>query len=1064
MPVVSQSHPHPVPRISVPDAQDILAIHWGLRGTLRPLPGERERNFHVYTEDGREFVLKIASPMEGAATIELQAAALDFLAGTLPSAPVPRIVPAVNGSRVVATDVGGEGHMARLLTWLPGRPLAEVSPHSPALLHGIGRTLGAVARALSSFEHPAARRSLKWDLAAADWIGDHVGRVRDGAQRARVERILAAFIRDVRPALDTTRRGVVHNDANDYNILVDSVGSHRAEGPSEHVDSGAAHHAGDPVEHVETGAAHHAEDGTLVPSGLIDFGDLLHSHPACDLAIALAYAMLGKPDPVTAACHVAAGYHRSYPLTETEIGLLYPLARTRLAVSLVNSALQAESLPDNDYLQISADGVGRLLEQLEPIPARLAEYRLREACGLEPCPTSAAVATWIATNRGSFAPLLGEPLEVSDVHVHDFSVSSVTIGSIDDWRDQRRFSDLVEAELAQAGARAGIGRYDEVRAIYTTDLFRVAGNGGPEWRTVHLGIDVGAQPGTAIHAPIDGTVHSLRNNDAPGDYGPTVVLEHPATAERPAFWSLYGHLNHETLHRWQVGARVRAGETIGWLGDVSVNGGWWPHVHVQVICDLLGRSGDFQGVARPNEREVMLSVSPDPSPLLGLPTAARAPRAENTAHLLERRAERIGPSLSVSYRKPLHIVRGVKQYLVDADGRRYLDAVNNVAHVGHAHPDVVRAGQQQMAALNTNTRYLHEAMLAYAERLTATLPDPLRVCYFVNSGSEANELAIRMARAFSGERDMIVVESGYHGNTTTLVDVSHYKFAGPGGTGAPDWVHVVPMPDTYRGPFREDDEGAGLKYAQAVREAVRTIRQAGRRPAACLCESILSCGGQVPLPDGYLREAYRHVRAAGGVCIADEVQVGLGRVGTHWWAFELHGVVPDIVTMGKPLGNGHPLGVVVTTADVAGRFTNGMEYFNTFGGNPVSCRIGREVIDVIDREHLRENARDTGNYLLTCLREVATRHDLIGDVRGNGLFIGIELVTSREQRTPAGREAAYVANRMRELGVLLSTDGPDHNVLKIKPPLCFDARDAEVLSETLDRILGESAVKDGLMG
>jgi hypothetical protein len=205
------------------------------------------------------------------------------------------------------------------------------------------------------------------------------------------------------------------------------------------------------------------------------------------------------------------------------------------------------------------------------------------------------------------------------------------------------------------------------------------------------------------------------------------------------FWTLYGHLSHETLRRLTVGLSVKAGDVVGWLGDVSVNGGWWPHVHVQVICDLLGRSGNFQGVARPNERDVMLSVSPDPTPLLRLPATARAPRAQSVTDLLDRRAERIGPSLSVSYRRPLHIVRGVMQYLIDADGRRYLDAVNNVAHVGHAHPDVTRAGQQQMAALSTNTRYLHEAMLEYAERLTATLPDPLRVCYFVNSGSEAND-------------------------------------------------------------------------------------------------------------------------------------------------------------------------------------------------------------------------------------------------------------------------------------------------------------------------------------
>ena len=1014
MPVLT----HPLPDVSAADAQEILATHWKLAGSVHPLPGERERNFHVYTDSGLEFVLKVASPLEDAAAIEFQVAALEHLANTAPGAPVPRVVPSTDGNRIVPV---GE-LSARLLTWLPGRPMAEVSPHSPDLLRGLGKSLGSITSGLSSFEHRAARRSLKWDLAAAGWIADHLDRVVDKALRDRVERVLAEYTGHVRPALGSLRSSVVHNDANDYNVLVRV-----------------------------------ADDGALEPSGIIDYGDLLHSHPACDLAIAIAYAMMGKPDPITAAAHVVSGYHEAYPLGEEELALLLPLARTRLAVSLVNSALQAHVSPDNEYLQISANGAARLLEQLDDIHPRMAEYRFREACRLAPCPNSVAVSSWLTENRHRFAPLLGTALTSDDVHVHDFSVTSLAIGTFDVWRDQRRFSELVDKELASTGARAGVGRYDEVRAIYTTDLFRVEGNDGPEWRTVHVGIDVGAAPGTAIHAPLDGTIHSLRDNNAPGDYGPTVVLEHQSS-DHPTFWTLYGHLSRESLTRLAVGQRLVAGDLLGRLGDVSENGGWWPHVHVQVICDLLGRSGDFQGVARPNERGVMVSVSPDPSPLLGLGDTARAPRGADVGALERRRAESIGPSLSVSYRRPLHIVRGVMQHLIDADGRRYLDAVNNVAHVGHAHPDVVRAGQRQMAALNTNTRYLHEAMLDYAERLTATLPEPLRVCYFVNSGSEANELAIRMARAYSNERDMIVVDVGYHGNTTTLVDVSPYKFKGPGGQGAPPWVHVVPMPDTYRGPFRDD--GAGLKYAQAVREAVRSIRQAGRRPAAFLCESILSCGGQVPLPDGYLAEAYRHVRAAGGVCIADEVQVGLGRVGAHWWAFEAHHVVPDIVTMGKPLGNGHPLGAVVTTPDVAARFANGMEYFNTFGGNPVSCVIGREVLDVIRRDGLRENALDTGNYLMARLRDLADRHPLIGDVRGNGLFVGVELVTNREARTPAGREASYVANRMRELGVLLSTDGPDHNVLKIKPPLCFDTADADFLTETLDRVLSESLIRD----
>jgi len=1015
---------HPLPDVSSTDAARILSEFWGLQGSVNPLPGERERNFHVHSTGRGDFVLKVASPFEDAAALELQTAALAHIAEQSPAVHVPRLVPATDGSRMVNTTIAGEPHTARLLTWLPGQPLADVSPHASTLLRAIGSSLGSVTRALESFEHPASRRALKWDLSAADWITEHVHRVADVQRREQIERIIAHFVNIVRPALSATRSSIVHNDANDYNILV-AMGT----------------------------------DGAYAPSGLIDFGDLLYSHPACDLAIAIAYAMMGKPDPVTAAVHVIAGYHDTYPLTDAEIALLFPLATTRLAVSLVNAALQSETAPDNDYLQVSTASANELLDRLESVHPRFAEYRFRDACGMSPCPTSEGVASWLANNRSEFAPLLGDSSRSAAVHVHDFSVASSTIGAIDEWRDQRRFSELVDDELMASKASVGIGRYDEVRAIYTTDLFRIDGNDGPEWRTVHVGIDVGAPPGTEVHAPLAGTVHSIRNNDAPGDYGPTIVLEHGATADRPVFWTLYGHLSRESLDRVKVGQGLKTGELLGWLGDVTVNGGWWPHVHVQVICDLLDRSGDFPGVARPVERAVMLSLSPDPSPLLGFGASARALRSRTTASLLDARSHRIGRSLSVAYQRPLHIVRGVMQHLVDADGRRYLDAVNNVAHVGHAHPDVVRAGQRQMAALNTNTRYLHDAIVDYAERLTSTLPEPLRVCYFVNSGSEANELAIRMARAYSGERDMIVVESGYHGNTTTLVDVSPYKFDGPGGSGAPSWVHSVPMPDLYRGAFRDDEPAAGMKYAQAVREAVGRIRQAARRPSGFLCESILSCGGQVPLPDGYLAEAYRHVRAAGGVCIADEVQVGLGRVGDHWWAFEAHGVVPDIVTMGKPLGNGHPLGAVVTTADVAARFTNGMEYFNTFGGNPVSCVIGLEVLGVIQREGLRENALATGNYLMARLRELAERHLLIGDVRGAGLFIGVELVTDRTERSPAGREAAYVANRMRDMGVLVSTDGPDHNVLKIKPPLCFSVADADVFVQVLDQVLGESPIK-----
>src|SRR4029453_9157296 len=284
----------------------------------------------------------------------------------------------------------------------------------------------------------------------------------------------------------------------------------------------------------------------------------------------------------------------------------------------------------------------------------------------------------------------------------------------------------------------------------------------------------------------------------------------------------------------------------------------------------------------------------------------------------------------------------------------------------------------QMAVLNTNTRYLHPAIVEYAGRLTATLPEPLAVCFFVCSGSEANELALPLARAHTRGTDVIAVQGGYHGNTQGLIDVSSYKFDGPGGSGPPSWVQTVPLPDDYRGLYRRDDPRRGERYAGHVRHAVEKIQERRGSPAAFLCESILSCGGQIELPPGYLEAAYRHAREAGAVCVADEVQVGFGRVGTHFWAFQTQGVVPDIVTLGKPIGNGHPLAAVVTTREIAASFANGMEYFNTFGGNPVSCRIGLAVLDVIRDEGLQQRALVLGERLMLGLARLSERHEIVG--------------------------------------------------------------------------------------
>ncbi len=429
----------------------------------------------------------------------------------------------------------------------------------------------------------------------------------------------------------------------------------------------------------------------------------------------------------------------------------------------------------------------------------------------------------------------------------------------------------------------------------------------------------------------------------------------------------------------------------------------------------------------------------------------------DTQTLLSVRRRIIGPSVKLAYRRPLHVVRASMQYVYDADGRRYIDAYNNVPHVGHSHPKIFDAVAGQLALINTNTRYLHESLERFAEALTATLPEPLRVCYFVNSGSEANELALRLARAHTGAIDLIVLDAAYHGNTNTMIDISPYKFNGPGGRGRPPWVHVARLPDVYRGEYKSTDPHAGRRYAESVGERIAQLQAHGTALCGYIAESCPSVGGQILLPEGYLARVYSEVRAAGGVCIADEVQTGYGRLGRYFYGFEQQNVVPDIVVLGKPIGNGYPVAAVVTTPEIAASFDNGMEYFSTFGGSTVSCAVGLAVLETVQSEGLQAHAGLVGEHLLARLRPLQDRYAIVGDVRGSGLFLGVELVRDRGSLAPAAAEASETVNRLREDGVLIGTDGPHHNVLKIRPPMPFGIDDADALVQGLDKALAALA-------
>ena len=422
--------------------------------------------------------------------------------------------------------------------------------------------------------------------------------------------------------------------------------------------------------------------------------------------------------------------------------------------------------------------------------------------------------------------------------------------------------------------------------------------------------------------------------------------------------------------------------------------------------------------------------------------------------LIEIRKNSLNPCMSIAYQKALKIVKGRGVWLYDESGNKYLDMVNNVSHVGHCHPKITKVACDQMHQLNTNSRYLHDNLAEYSLQLLKTFPQELSVVFFCCTGSEANELALRLARAKTGGNQIITVDGAYHGNTQTLIDISPYKHNAKGGQGAPDYVHTIEMPDTYRGKIRSKNN-AGENYAKYLEAAIENIKAKDKKLSAFICESLLGCGGQMPLPDGYLKHAYATVWDAGGACIADEVQVGFGRCGTHMWAFEQQGVIPDIVTLGKPIGNGHPMAAVITTREIAESFNTGMEYFNTFSANPVSCAIGLAVLEIIKDENLQANALQIGNYLLSGLRKIQKHCSFIGDVRGTGLYIGAEFVLDRQSKIPAVTEVANVVESLRDKNILVSTEGPDHNVLKIKPPMVINQEQADLFLDSLKNSIKE---------
>ncbi len=494
------------------------------------------------------------------------------------------------------------------------------------------------------------------------------------------------------------------------------------------------------------------------------------------------------------------------------------------------------------------------------------------------------------------------------------------------------------------------------------------------------------------------------------------------------------------------GTSVGTGEALGPVVARSADRPWGSHVE---IVPVSNGSDDF-ALVTPEDFAARRSLAKAMFAALQLGGLQDSFRSQEIVQLRDKRLAR---SQRAYYFSPPAFVRGRGVWMYDEYGNTYLDTINNVTHVGHSNPRITRAATRQLAKLNTNSRFVYRGLADYADRLVSTLPDPLEVVFFVCTGSEANDLALRISRQVTGRQDVVILDGAYHGNTTAVMEISPNRYKGPGGRGKPETTHELEIPNRYRGSYGYDDPDAGSKYASDAEAVFQRLHEIGSDPAAFIAESLMGTAGNVVLPEGYLEGVFASARRHGALCISDEVQVGAARLGSHFWGFQDQGVVPDIVTMGKPIGNGHPMAAVVTTREIAQEFDDGVKYFNTFAGNPVSCAIGMEVLQIIEDEGLQENAQKVGQYLLSALSGLMDRHPLVGDVRGKGLYIGVELILDRASRAPAKEETYAISDALLGRGVISYPTGQFDNVLKIKPPMVFDKSHADFFVEALDAVL-----------
>lgn len=745
--------------------------------------------------------------------------------------------------------------------------------------------------------------------------------------------------------------------------------------------------------------------GRFVPDGVIDFGDVMNGWLVADLAVTCASLLHhADGDPFFILPAIRA-FHQLYPLKEEELRALWPLVVARAVILVASSEQQLTIEPDNAYVLGNIDHERKIFEVANAVPFSLMEAAILQAVGIiaeKPLPAIGRLLPGIAPE---------------DVRLTDLSVLSLDFVN-DNWSDHEIDWKL----LAKAAAETEVAstRYGEYRLSYT----RLRSDRAPAACALH--VDICLPAGAEAVAPFDATI--TRNGHHLMLVSDDLCL-HVDGLDCPL----------------EAGEAVTAGQVIGHVaGATGAVGG----LRLQLCRDADLVPPLFATAA---QAAAWSMLCPSPSPLLGVSVDAPAPHSDE---LLAMRQRSFARPQKNYYSNPPQIERGWKEHMFDVCGRAYLDMVNNVTILGHGHPRLARAVGRQWSLLNTNSRFHYAAVAEFSNRLAELAPEGLDTVFLVNSGSEANDLALRLAWAYAGARNIVSLLEAYHGWTVASDAVSTSIADNPRALETrPDWVHPVTAPNTYRGPFRGKD--STTDYVGAVAKTLQRIDDSGGGLAGFIGETVYGNAGGIPLPPGYLQQVYGMIRERGGVCIADEVQVGYGRLGHYFWGFEEQGVVPDVITVAKGMGNGQPLGAVITRREIADALEQEGYFFSSAGGSPVSCVVGMTVLDIMRDEGLQENARDTGDHLKARLEALGQRFPIVGAVHGMGLYLGLEFVRDRETLEPATEETAGICDRLLDLGVIMQPTGDHLNVLKIKPPLCLSRESADFFADMLEKVLSE---------